>query len=290
MPELPEVETIKNGLRKRVLEKPILSVDVNNASVIKNGKSYFVKTLTGGKFASIGRRGKMLIFEIEKETGGAEKNFLLARLGMTGRLVYFDKARALGGDFDFRNKKNSSCRHCHVVFAFEGGGILLFYDTRRFGYLEIVDEKGLERKLKTFGPEPLDSKFTLKIFQKIIEGKKTNIKALLLNQKYIAGIGNIYADEILFEAKIDPRRSADSLSAEEAKVIYAAIKKILKKAVENRGTTFSDYVDAEGNAGNFKKYLKVYGRSGTDCLECGGKIKKTVVAGRGTSFCEQCQK
>jgi len=209
---------------------------------------------------------------------------------MTGRLVYFDERRALGGDYDFKNKKSFSRRHCHVVFAFEGGGILLFYDTRRFGYLEIADEKSLERKLKTFGPEPLDSKFTLKIFQKIIEGKKTNIKALLLNQKYIAGIGNIYADEILFEAKIDPRRSADSLAAEEIKAIYAAIKKILKKAVESRGTTFSDYVDAEGNAGNFKKYLKVYGRRGMDCLECGGKIKKTVIAGRGTSFCERCQK
>lgn len=289
MPELPEIETIKNGLREKVCKKPILKVLVNNASVIRNRKSNFIKILEGGKFASIERRGKMLIFEIEKKRDGG-KNFLLARLGMTGRLVYFDDTDAPWGGHSFESKKSFSYKHCHIVFTFEGGGVLLFCDTRRFGYMEIVDEKGLGKKLETFGPEPLSLEFTLKIFQEIMKGKKTNIKALLLNQKYIAGIGNIYADEILFEAKIDPRRSADSLSIEEVKNIYRAVKKILKKAVANRGTTFSDYVDSSGEKGNFKRHLKVYGRGGMDCLGCKGEVKRIVVAGRGTSFCGSCQK
>lgn len=289
MPELPEIETIKNGLREKVCKKPILKVLVNNASVIRNRKSNFIKILEGGKFVSIERRGKMLIFEIEKKQDGG-KNFLLARLGMTGRLIYFDDADALWGGHSFESKKSFSYKHCHIVFTFEGGGVLLFCDTRRFGNMEIVDEKGLGKKLETFGPEPLGLEFTLKIFKEIMKGKKTNIKALLLNQKYIAGIGNIYADEILFESKIDPRRSADSLSLEEVQNIYRAIKKILKKAVANRGTTFSDYVDSSGEKGNFKRHLKVYGRGGMDCLGCKGKVKRIVVAGRGTSFCGSCQK
>lgn len=290
MPELPEIETIKNGLREKVLQKPILKVVVNNASVIKNSKSNFIKKLEGSKFTSIARRGKMLVFGVENETLGKKKYFLIARLGMTGRLVNFDDADALWGGHSFESKKSFSYKHCHIVFTFEGGGVLLFCDTRRFGYMEILDEKGLEKKLESFGPEPLDVEFTLKIFQEIIKGKKTNIKALLLNQKYIAGIGNIYADEILFEAKIDPRRSVDSLSSDEVKNIHRAIRNILKKAVANRGTTFSDYVDSSGEKGNFKRHLKVYGRGGMDCLGCKGKVKKIVIAGRGTSFCDMCQK
>src|SRR5665647_2747584 len=136
MPELPEVETIKNGLREKVCEKPILKVLVNNASVIKNRKSNFIKILEGGEFASIERRGKMLIFKINKVQDDG-KDFLLARLGMTGRLVYFDDADALWGGHSFESKKSFSHKHCHIVFTFEGGGALLFCDTRRFGNMEV---------------------------------------------------------------------------------------------------------------------------------------------------------
>ncbi|MDD3006071.1 MAG: bifunctional DNA-formamidopyrimidine glycosylase/DNA-(apurinic or apyrimidinic site) lyase [Candidatus Pacebacteria bacterium] len=289
MPELPEIETIKNGLLEKVLGKPILEVEVNNASVLRGGKNIFKKTLGGESFTDITRRGKMLIFEIGENV--ADKKFLLARLGMTGRLVYFDSDDALWGGYSFKDKKSFSHKHCHVIFTFEGGGVLLFCDVRRFGYMEIVDEMGLKNKLEEFGPEPLSPDFTLGIFRDIARNKKTNIKAFLLNQKYIAGIGNIYADEILFESKIDPQRSIDSLSVKEIRAVYDAIGKILKKAVANRGTTFSDYVDAAGDKGNFKKFLKVYGRAGEQCLRCDTKkIRKIKIAGRGTSYCECCQK
>jgi formamidopyrimidine-DNA glycosylase len=290
MPELPEVETIKNGLMKKVLGKPVLKVEVNNAEVLRNGKEYFRKTLMGNKVGKVSRRGKMLILAIEDKNGNAMDRFLLVRLGMTGRLVYFDKQDKLWGGYSVEHKGTYANKHCHFALRFEGGGVLLFCDSRKFGYLQIVDGKGLEDKLRNFGPEPLEKNFTLPVFRKIIDDKKTNVKAFLLNQKYIAGIGNIYADEILFDARIMPTRSVDSLSSKEIEALYKSIKKILKKAVASRGTTFSDYVDASGNEGGFQKHLKVYGRKGMSCDGCVGKVRRIVVAGRGTNFCPVCQK
>lgn len=290
MPELPEVETIKNGLMEKVSGKPVLKVEVNNAEVLRSGKEYFRKTLAGNKVGKVSRRGKMLILEIEDKNGGARGRFLLVRLGMTGRLVYFDKQDKLWGGYSAEHKGTYAYKHCHFVLRFEGGGELLFCDSRKFGYLQIVDKKGLEEKLKNFGPEPLEKDFTLTVFWKIINGKKMNIKAFLLNQKYIAGIGNMYADEILFDAKIMPARNVDSLLSKEVETLYKSIKKILKNAVEKRGTTFSDYVDASGNEGGFQEYLKVYGRAGLPCEGCGGKVKKIKISGRGTNFCPSCQK
>ncbi|MDD3191108.1 MAG: DNA-formamidopyrimidine glycosylase [Candidatus Pacebacteria bacterium] len=292
MPELPEIETIRKGLLGKVLKKPILEVQINNGSVIKNGERVFTKSLEGNSFSDILRRGKMLIFETEKAIGKkGGKKFLLARLGMTGRLVYFDKEDELWGGYSFKDKNSFSNKHCHIAICFEGGGVLLFCDTRRFGHMEIVDEMGLENKLKNFGPEPLDKDFTLKVLRDIFDSKKNDIKAFLLNQKNIAGIGNIYADEILFDASVLPMRRTDSLLPQEIMAIHKSIKKILKKAVEHRGTTFSDYVDSSGEKGDFKKLLKVYGRSGEKCLCCKlEKIQKIKLAGRGTNFCGRCQK
>ena len=289
MPELPEIETIKNGLTEKALKKPILRVAINNASVLHGNKNDFIKILTGREFTNIKRRGKMLIFTLGKSGATEKQYYLLARLGMTGRLVLFGEEDSLWGGESFKDKKSFSHKHCHVVFEFKDGIILLFCDTRRFGYMEIVDTAGLDEKMKSFGPEPLSGDFTLALFRKVLSGKKTNVKALLLNQKHIAGIGNIYADEILFDAGVLPTRLAGNLSADEAKAIYVATKKILKKAVAKRGTTFSDYVDAEGNIGGFKKYLKVYGREGEKCLGCSGKVHKKRLAGRGTHFCPRCQ-
>jgi len=292
MPELPEIETIRKGLLGKVLKRPVLKVQINNGSVIKSNGRGFVNLLEGSSFLDISRRGKMLIFEIDKVIGKKDgKSFLLVRLGMTGRLVYFDKEDELWGGYSFKDKNSFSNKHCHVAVCFKGGGVLLFCDTRRFGYMEIVDESGLEKRLKNFGPEPLDKNFTSAGLRDIIKSKKTNVKAFLLNQKNIAGIGNIYADEILFDAKVLPMRRADSLSLQEIEAIYNSIKKILKKAVENRGTTFSDYVDVSGEKGEFKRLLKVYGRSGEECLCCKLEtIQKIKLAGRGTNFCDRCQR
>lgn len=291
MPELPEIETIKTGLAEKILNRLILSVEVGNESVIRNRKQNFIAALSGHRIGSVERRGKMLIFEIKQLPGEKKQHHLLARLGMTGRLVYFGPEDTLWGSQSFKDKKSFTHKHCHVVFTFQKEGVLLFCDTRRFGYMEIVDDQGLEEKLRGFGLEPLGKDFTLPAFRSLLGNKKTNIKALLLNQRYVAGIGNIYADEILFEARVSPCRQADDLAPEEIKNIYQAIRKVLKQAVANRGTTFSDYVDADGNRGSFQKRLKVYGRGGEGCLRCpDAKISKIRIGGRGTCFCERCQK
>lgn len=289
MPELPEIETIKRGLTDKVVGKPVLKVVVNNAGVVRNTKAVFVKLLTDARFLEVRRRGKMLVLPFLGVQGG-QKRYLLIRLGMTGRLVYFGREDGLWGGKSFEDKKSYSHRHCHVILELAGDSDLLFCDIRKFGYMEIVDEKKLGLRLESFGPEPLDAGFTLPVLRRIIQGKKTNIKALLLDQKRIAGIGNIYADEILFDAGVMPTRRVDSLEDAEVSRIYRAIGKILQKAVKNRGTTFSDYVDASGNGGGFQKYLRVYGRKGERCFACAGKVEKMRLNGRGTHFCPKCQK
>lgn len=289
MPELPEIETIRRGLLEKVLEKPILSVRVNNEEILRSPRRRFTQTLKGKEFISIGRRGKMLIFTIAEEGGEPTGRFFLARLGMTGRLVYFDEENGSREGNSYARKKSYAHAHCHFILGFESSGSLLFCDSRKFGYLEIVDEAGLEAKLRRFGPEPLDKSFTWQALEKILDKRKVSIKALLLNQECIAGIGNIYADEILFDAGIMPTRRA-SLEREEIRSLHRSMKRILKKAVEKRGTSFSDYVDAAGEKGNFQNFLKIYGRQGKPCIGCSGIVERMVVAGRGTNFCRSCQK
>jgi formamidopyrimidine-DNA glycosylase len=290
MPELPEIETIRRGLEETILRMPILKVDVNNASVLKTDKKRFIAALEGKELSDVRRRGKMLIFSLADRSGKADGEYLIARMGMTGRLVYFGAEDALWGSGSYADKDSFSHKHCHVALRFKNGSTLLFCDSRRFGYMEILDEKGLDVKMRGFGPEPLDGKFRARDFEKIVAGKKTNIKALLLDQKRVAGIGNIYADEILFEAGVRPDRLADGLTADETRRIHAAMKSVLKKAVEKRGTTFSDYVDSGGKEGGYQKFLKVYGRAGEKCSECGTVVRKMRLAGRGTNYCPVCQK
>ncbi|MCK5211764.1 formamidopyrimidine-DNA glycosylase, partial [Candidatus Parcubacteria bacterium] len=177
-----------------------------------------------------------------------------------------------------------------VIFTFQDKSKLYFNDLRTFGYLRVVSSKELEEVKSKFGIEPLGIELTLNLLKEKIKPRRTSIKALLLNQQVIAGLGNIYVDEILFRAKVRPTRIASSLKPKEIENIYKAIKPILKQAIKARGTTFNNFVDANGKTGNFVSKLKVYGRAEKKCKKCGSKIKKIKVAGRGTHFCAVCQK
>ena len=287
MPELPEVETIKNDLKQKILNKKIKKVDLRLKKIVKSSVKSFVLDLEKSKFKNIERRGKLLIFNLSQEN-----KYLLIHLRMTGQLIYQKNKEIIAGGHSDRNDViDLPNKHTHFIFHFSDKSQLFFNDLRRFGVVKIVNEKELENVLNNFGREPLDKSFSLKIFQDLIKNKKGNIKAFLLNQKYVAGIGNIYADEILFEAKVLPSRKVDTLNTKEIKTIYQAIKKILKKAVKYRGTTFNNYIDTSGRQGNFTKFLKVYGREKKKCLRCKkGVIIKTKVAGRGTRYCDGCQK
>ncbi|MCK5122995.1 MAG: bifunctional DNA-formamidopyrimidine glycosylase/DNA-(apurinic or apyrimidinic site) lyase [Candidatus Pacebacteria bacterium] len=300
MPELPEVETIKNDLKQKILNKKIKKVDLRLKKIVKSSKKEFVLVLEKSKFKNIERRGKLLIFSVEtRQCLVPTTKYLLIHLRMTGQLIYQKNQEIIAGGHSEGGRDEAMPRlyddlpnkHTHFVFYFSDKSQLFFNDLRRFGVVKIVNEKELENVLNSFGEEPLEKSFSLKVFQDIIKNKKGNIKAFLLNQKYIAGIGNIYADEILFEAKVLPSRKIDSLKVVEIKNIYQAIKKILKKAIKYRGTTFNNYIDANGKRGNFTKFLKVYKREKKKCLRCKkGVIIKTKIAGRGTRYCDGCQK
>jgi len=156
--------------------------------------------------------------------------------------------------------------------------------------LKIVEKEELEKIKSKFGVEPLEDRFDLSVFEEVLKGKKRNVKAFLLDQAMVTGLGNIYVDEVLFASKVSPLRNTANLTVKEIEIIFKNIKEILEKAVLNRGTTFNNYVDGEGKKGNFVKFLKVYGNGGKECSNCKKKLNKIKVAGRGTVFCESCQK
>lgn len=286
MPELPEVQTIINGLKKHVLKKEIKQVKVLLTKIISGSNKKFIQVLKNNQFIDIQRRGKFIIFSLKSG------EFLVVHLKMTGQLIYQGKNTLIaGGHANQKENFDLPHKHTHLFFIFKDKTKLFYNDLRRFGYLKIIDSQQLKELDFNWGIEPLSKKFTLACFKKLLSNKKTNIKAFLLNQKHIAGLGNIYTDEALFKAHISPKRKVDSLKEKEIKNLHQAIKEILKLALKYQGTTFSNYTDAHGQKGNFVPLLKVYGRQGQKCRRCKNKeIKKIKLAGRGTHYCPNCQK
>jgi len=291
---MPEVETIAADLSDNLSGQKIISVDLISSKSAKNAPAFFKKNLINASVKKVSRRGKLLIFELSK-------NYLLIHLKMTGQLIYLDQKIRVAGGHSLGNKKTASFedsvggklpnKHTRVVFNFKSGAQLFFNDLRRFGYLKIVTPDELAMILKnSYGPEPLTPEFTFKYLENLLAKRKTKIKALLLDQKLVAGLGNIYVDEALFEAGVRPERLAYTLKVAEIKKLFLAINFLIKKAIKHRGTTFSNYVDSKGQKGNFSRFLKVYGRKDEKCVKCGGSIKKIKLAGRGTHYCPHCQK
>jgi len=274
MPELPEVETIKRGLQERIVGKTIAQVEIlDPISIGVPPPEQFATALEKRLFTEVRRRGKYLIISLDFDKK------LIAHLKMTGQLVYLEN--------DVPREK-----HTYLIFHFTDGSQLRLNDARRFARLYLVSslEDPVISGLSNQGPEPLEDDFTLERFKKLFNKRKGQIKPLLLNQSFIAGIGNIYANEILFRARILPDRKANSLSEGEIEKLFKAIRETLAEGIKHRGTTIANYVDAEGEEGKFQNYLKVYGRSGKPCYECKGTIKHTIIGGRGSFFCPTCQK
>jgi len=294
MPELPEVETIRRDLEGKIVRKKITDVEVRAKKIIKTNLKEFVEALKGNQFTKIERKGKLLIFNLQ-----TKDQFLLVHLKMTGQLIYrYDHKTIAGGHNLPKNIGELPNKFTHLIFSFSDKSYLYYNDMRKFGYMKIVDQAERDRILtENFGIDAIDEKFTLAVFKKILEKKKGAIaKAALLDQISIAGIGNIYADEVLFDSKILPNRKVSTLKSDEIKKMYQSIKKVLKHAIRHRGTTFGTqleghYVDSEGRHGNYLDFLKVYQREKKKCLRCtNGVIEKKSIAGRGTRFCSACQK
>jgi formamidopyrimidine-DNA glycosylase len=288
MPELPEVETVRRDLESRLLNKKIKAVEVLDLKLVGNLKKQLIDT----SFTEILRRGKLLIFKSNQHG-----LFMLVHLKMTGQLIYLFKDQVSAGGHSLSSHSFEKAvggelpnKHTRVIITFSDSSRLFFNDVRKFGYIKLTSEAELQKLIaKNYGPEPLENLFDLAEFEVKLGRRRINIKAALLDQKTVAGLGNIYVDEVLFEAGVRPQRLASSLKPAEVVKIYKAIKRILALAIKNRGTTFSNYVDGSGKKGNFSQKLKVYGRANEKCVKCGSAIIKTKIAGRGTHYCKVCQ-
>ena len=270
MPELPEVETVANGLRAPLIGRTITAVTINwHRTIARPAVEEFGKQVVGRQVRSVGRRGKYVVVELDY-------GYLLVHLMMSGRLHVVPAEEPLDS-------------HMRVVFDLDSGQQMRFQDTRKFGRIYLVDDP--QEVTAALGPEPLDDEFTLGDFRRKLARRSGRIKPLLLNQQFLAGLGNIYADEALFAARLHPLRKADSLTPAEQARLYEAIRAVLSSAVKGRGTTLSDggYKDASGEAGTFQARLAVYGRGGQDCLRCQTPVERIVLGGRSAHYCPSCQ-
>ncbi len=290
MPELPEVETIVKGLQKKVLSRAFVDVWTDTEKIIKKPESFkkFKKDIKGKKIQKIWRRGKNIIFEL------SDGFSLLIHQKLTGHLLVgywildngYWKPRVKG---PLEEKVNT---YIHLMFFLDSGKMLALSDLRKFAKVELwkTEELKNSKEFKKLGPEPLAKNFTFKRFKEALKKKKGKIKQVLMNQEIIAGIGNIYSDEVLWLVKIHPFKNVSELNEEELKKIYNAIQRILKKAIELHGESFSDYRDPEGRKGRFDKMRKVYRREGEKCSRCRTEIKRAKIGGRSAHFCPKCQK
>jgi len=287
MPELPEVQTIVNDLNKIVLKKTIQKIEIRLSKIIKCTNKDFCTILKNDSFKKISRLGKFIIIQLSKKD-----KYLVIHLRMTGQIVYVDKGQVIIGGHSTRNNQFVlPNKQTHLIIYFQDQSKLFYNDQRQFGFWQIVNSKGLKEVQGRLGLNPLHVEFNLSSFKKLLGNKKGSIKSFLLNQKYIAGLGNIYTDESLFKAHILPFRKINTLTTKEIKKLYKAIKDILNLSIKYRGTTFNNYVDAEGRKGEFIKFLKVYRKEGKKCSRCQeGIIQKIKIAGRGTRYCSYCQK
>lgn len=266
MPELPEVEIIKRELEKAVLGKKISEVCVHNPKVIREPSvEKFKKGLSGATIKNILRKAKLLILELSNGKS------LAIHLKMTGQLVYPGSGQA-----------------ARVSFHLSGGKNLDFNDQRLFAELRLVDDWRALKFIQGLGPEPFD--ITESRFQEMLSSKKTKIKPLLMDQAFVSGIGNLYAAEALFRARIYPERPANSLSGKEKSLLFREIKDTLEEAIEHKGSSVDQYVQLSGEPGGYVRFHKVYGRQGKPCLVCKMPIKRVSLGGRGTYFCPKCQR
>ncbi|WP_379965506.1 DNA-formamidopyrimidine glycosylase [Ectobacillus sp. sgz5001026] len=273
MPELPEVEAVKNTLRQLIIGKKVENVSVTYPKLIKkpDDVQQFQTMLQGEIIEEIGRRGKFLLLYTTNYT-------LVSHLRMEGKYRLFDATE-------------EKAKHTHVVFRFTDGTELRYQDVRKFGTMHLFqkgDEK-ISHPLIELGPEPLSPNLTVSYLQEILQKSHRKIKVILLDQHVLVGLGNIYVDEVLYRSRIHPEREAASLLEEEIQTLYQEIVHTLSEAIAKGGSTIRTYVNSQGKIGTFQQQLLVYGHEGEPCNVCGSIIMKTVVGGRGTHYCAVCQ-
>ncbi len=277
MPELPEVETVARGLQKQIAGRRILSITFGKTDFIDN-PGQIEKELPGRAICGVVRYGKFLLLRLTAKEDAGEtdrESALLVHLGMTGML----RTQPAG---------EAHTKHTHVVALLDDGRELRYTDPRRFGRMAYLAGGPLQEELRRFGADPLEA--GLEEFTARIRGKRARIKALLLDQRVLRGVGNIYADESLWKARIHPKRLGARLRKEQVKELYRALQGILERAIVMRGSSIADFLDVDGQPGEYQRHHRAYGREGKPCFRCKTQIKRVIVAGRSSYFCPQCQK
>ncbi len=286
MPELPEVEIVRQTLDKKIKLKKVKKVLVRNRNLRFKIPSNFRSFLRGKKIVKVKRFSKYLIFCF------SSNNFCLLHLGMSGTIhLVQNKKKSSITNTSFYNSPILPKKHNHVEIIFQNFKIV-YNDPRRFGFFQIIKDLSLlKKRFLKFGPEPFDSKFNLKYIFSFFKGKKKNIKNFLIDQTFVSGIGNIYASEILFLSKINPNKKVYSLKKNDCKKIISNSKKVLIKAIKYGGSSIRDFKNVIGKKGNFQKNLNVYDRDGLNCKrhKCQGVVRKKIISNRSTFYCNICQ-
>jgi formamidopyrimidine-DNA glycosylase len=288
MPELPEVETVRRGLARVMSGRHILSAELRRADLRRPFPPALRERLTGAHIGALGRRGKYILVELDDD------GMLILHLGMSGRITAGPAPSALRADGDPKEAAGPRSRHDHVVLTLDDGIEIRFNDPRRFGIIDYTSRAEAARHplLAGLGPEPLEPGFDGSYLGGAFAGRLTPVKAALLDQRVVAGLGNIYACEALYRARLSPRRRAGTIAGGRAERLAAAIRAVLEEAIAAGGSSLRDYVQADGNLGYFQHRWAVYGREGAPCpgCDCGAGVKRIVQSGRSTFFCAKRQR
>ncbi len=273
MPELPEVETIRRDLAKEISGAGIVSVEILDGRVVRQPLKELSERLKGRRIESVLRRGKALILTLDSG------KFCIVQPMMTGQLVFVPAGTEIKINRDIK-----------LIFRLSGGNALLYNDQRTFGRVFVVDNLEDVGYFRILGPEPFDVAFNPAYIRGMFKGKKRPIKTTLLDHTFVAGIGNIYACEILYRAGVSPKRAVHRLTGNQIADVHQQTVEVLREAIAQRGSSMRNYRDGRGAKGTFNRYIRVYARQGEPCLACGAMIKRIVQSGRSTFYCSICQK
>ena len=286
MPELPEIEIVKRSLFKKINKAKIVNVKIKNKNLRYKITHSLSKKLANEKILKISRRSKYLIFHFKNK-------LLLVHLGMSGKFLIIRSKDKKMFKTSFYYDLNILAKHNHIYFILNNGLVLIYNDVRRFGFFKLFENIKLKEitYLKRLGPEPFSVLFCIKYFQEFIKNRKKNIKNLLMDQAFVSGLGNIYVNEVLFLSKIHPLRQCNNLEKSSIKNLIHNIRKVLKVAIDQGGSSIKDFKNTYGKSGNFQQFFNVYEQENKDCsrISCKGKIKKISISNRSSFYCNICQ-
>ena len=289
MPELPEVEVVKRSLTSKIQKLVVEKITVKDEKLRYRINKKKLKILLGLKIIKILRRSKFLLFVFEKNT------VMLVHLGMTGKFFFLNRnAKKFKTSFYYNIDETKDNKHNRLIFSLSKRQKLIYNDVRKFGFIKILDKRQLQYNLhlKNLGPEPLGNSFNYKYFKNYLINRNRTIKDILMDQKFVSGLGNIYVNEVLFLSKVKPTKKTYLIKNSEIYKIIKNTKKTLKKAISLGGSSLRDFSSSDGKKGEFQQYFYVYGRKGENCLNrnCNKKIIKTIIGNRATFYCPKCQK